>query len=227
MAFSVRGLSGLSTAQAKEKLEASLTYLRRSDLARQIIDELEQHADVCVDVDLECESMFYAHPESSYDTTTSGGTVLWNPRMNLQTMDSANQRPNQPWVPQKNERVKTTVQKRGLSKFVSRKLNLSPTRTKRENRPVRRFGTLSTHMCLMHELGHALQYANYPAEFLQIKADARGMDACRGKMHEQSSLEETNLACVEIPIALELAALGYDETPRWIYEHTGGADKWK
>ncbi len=175
MAFTVRGLNGTSDGEAQKTVEESLACLKRSVLARTILEDLEEHANVCIDVDPRCEPI-YAHPESSYDTVTSGGTAVWNPSTNLQTMNSARLRPEQPWVPQ--------------------------------------------HMCLMNELGHALQYATYPDEFLNIKNDKKLQ-----KHHVLEALEETNLGCVEIPIALELNAMGADETPRWDYQHTGH-DRW-
>jgi len=216
MAFTVRGLGGLSDEAARQKVNESLAYLKRSALAKSILEDLEEHADVCIDVDPQCEP-FYAHPESSYDTITAGGTAVWNPGMNLQTMDSATYRPAQPWVPQHLERSKVTVQKTGLAKKLAAAFKLSDTHTVRRMVPKRRvMGTLSAHMCLMHELGHALQYATYPTEFRGIKADKT---LNKGHVHE--ALEETNLSCVEIPIALELNAVGANETPRWVYAHTG------
>lgn len=216
MAFTIRGLNGISDAEAQKTVEESLAYLKRSVLARTILEDLEEHADVCIDVDSKSEP-FYAHPESSYDTITSGGTAVWNPNTTLQTMDSARMRPEQSWVPQHMERAQVTIQKAGLQKKLAAVFNLSPTRTvTRNERASRVMGTLSAHMCLMHELGHALQYATYPDEFLNIKNDPTLQ-----KFHVHEALEETNLGCVEIPIALELNAIGADETPRWAYGHTG------
>ncbi|NND60932.1 MAG: hypothetical protein HKN49_11765 [Gammaproteobacteria bacterium] len=227
MAFTIRGLNGMTDEIAQQRVRLAFSYLKRSELARFILEELENNADVCIDVDPMCEP-FYAHPTSSYDTVTSGGTAVWNPNRSVQTTDSANWRgwdggdggdgkktnPDAPWVPKHFERAQVTIQKHGLSKKISRLFNLSPTRTVTRRVRAKKFGTLSANMCLMHELGHAYQYAAYPEEYQNIKTWTR-------KDHAQTALETTNLQCVEIPIALELKALGADETPRWVYGHTG------
>lgn len=226
MAFTIRGINGLDDATAQQRVQVSLAYLKRSPLAKSILEDLA-NADVCIDVDPTAEP-FYAHPESSYDTITTGGTAVWNPNMNLKTIDSERWRghdgtsykteerkpnPDAPWVPNHTERAPVTLQKRGVALKLAKAFNLSRTRTVTRNVPATTTGTLSTHMCLMHELGHALQYATYPGQFLNIKDTSTSA-------HAQEALEETNLQCVEIPIALELRALGADETPRWIYGHT-------
>jgi hypothetical protein len=226
MAFTVKGSNGIDDATARQRVQASFAYLKRSPLAKSILEDLENNAEVCIEVDPTAEP-FFAHPESSYATITSGGTAVWNPTMSLPTFDSERwrghdggsydfdkrKRVDAPWVPQHTERATVQIEKRGLSLKIARALKLSPTRSVRRNVPAKKNGTLSTHMCLMHELGHALQYATYPTHFLHIKNTFNSA-------HAQESLEETNLMCVEIPIALELRALGEDETPRWVYGHS-------
>lgn len=240
MAFTIRGINGLSDRAATRYVDKALTYLRQSLLARNILEDLENHADVCIDVDRSGEP-FYAHPESSYDTITSGGTAVWNPTKSVKTTDSANMRgwdggivsdgspntgrylagemkttPDASWIPKHFEQVEVQVQKRGLALRLAKAFHLSQTRTELQpgTKRVKSFGTLSAPMCLMHELGHALQYATFPGEYVGIK----GWDS---KSHAQSALEQTNLQCVEIPVALELKSLGHPETPRWDYGHTG------
>lgn len=209
MPFTIRGVNGTTDAMAQQKVSFAFSYLRRSELARTILDDLAERADVCIDVDT-TKDPFYAHPESSYDTITSGGTVVWNPDVTLPTKDSKNFRPNARWV----TRAKVVVQKQGLSKKFARTLGLRPTKKVRRGTDVHRFGTLSPPMCLMHELGHALQYATYPEEFRAIKGDPSLQ-----KVHVHNALEETNLCCVEIPVAMELNDKGANETPRWVYDH--------
>ena len=216
MAFTVRGLNACSDAQASELVERSFTYLKRSALAKSILDDLEANGDVCIEVDTTKEP-FYAHPESSYDTITTGGTAVWNPNMSVRTKDSKNFRPDAAWVPQNRERARIEVRKSGLALKFARKLGLSETKSAWQMVNAHKFGTLSTHMCLMHELGHALQYATCPDDFRAIKGDPQ-----LSRVHVENALEETNLHCVEIPIALELNALGGTETPRWVYGHTEG-----
>lgn len=238
MAFTIRGMQGMQQLIAQQKVTEALEYLRQSQLARSILADLEEHADVCIDVDTGTDP-YYAHPESRYDTVTTGGTAVWNPDMSVQTTDSSRMRgwdggfyadgsgrgehylagemkkvPESPWIPKTYEREEVEVQKRGLSKRIAKTFHLSPTRTVRRNRPAKKYGRLSAPMCLMHELGHALQYATYPDQYRDIK----GWDS---KSHAQHALETTNLQCVEIPVAIELSNLGFDETPRWDYGHTG------
>ncbi|MBS1246959.1 MAG: hypothetical protein H6R47_1158 [Proteobacteria bacterium] len=226
MPFTIKGANGIDDATARQRVMASFAYLKRSPLARSILEDLEK-ADVCIEVDPTAEP-FFAHPESSYATITTGGTAVWNPNMSLKTIDSERWRghdggsykteerktnPNAAWVPKHTERAPVILQKRGIALRLAKAFNLSRTRTVTRNVPAAKTGTLSAHMCLLHELGHALQYATYRQHFLDIKNTSNSA-------HAQESLEETNLQCVEIPVALELRALGADETPRWIYGHT-------
>ena len=217
MAFTVRGFNGCSDAQAEVYVENSLQYLRRSALAKSILDDLEEHADVCIDVDKTTDP-FFAHPESSYDTITADGTAVWNPTMSVMTTDSKNYRPDEEWVPQHKERARIDVQKKGMALKLAKAFKLSETKKSWQMVNAHKTGSLSQHMCLIHELGHALQYANYPQKFLGIKA----YKTPAGKLHSQTALEETNLYCVETPVALELNQLGATETPRWVYGHTDG-----
>lgn len=217
MAFTIRGVNGYSDVEAARLVEISCTYLKRSALAKSILDDLEANGDVCIDVDGQKES-FYAHPESSYNTVTTGGTAVWNPKLSVKTTDSKNYRPNVDWVPQHKEQARIDVRKRGVALKLAKTFRLSETKKAWQMVNAHKTGTLSVHMCLMHELGHALQYATHREDFLNIKGDSTAI----GKVHAQSALEETNLAGVEIPVALELNQLGATETPRWVYGHTDG-----
>lgn len=217
MAFSIRGESGYSDDQAAALVATSFAYLKRSALAKSILDDLDANAEVCIAVvgDGEC---YYAHPESSYRPVAAGGTAVWNPKISVRTTGSRNYRPDVPWVPQHREQAWIDERKRGLALKLAKTFGYSE--TKRVARMVNadKTGVLSSHMCLMHELGHALQYATHRDDFLRIKGDS----SPRGKIHAQSALEETNLAGVEIPVALELNQFGENENPRWVYGHTDG-----
>jgi hypothetical protein len=217
MAFTIRCDNGYTDAQAEQLVAASFTYLKRSALAKSILDDLEANAEVCIAVVGEGDP-YYAHPESSYRPVAAGGTAVWNPKMSIRTTDSKNFRPDVAWVPQHREQAWIDERKRGLSLKLAKTFGLSETRQVSRMVNAHKLGVLSSHMCLMHELGHALQYATCRDDFLRIKGDS----SATGRVHAQSALEETNLAGVEIPVALELNQFGANETPRWVYGHTDG-----
>ncbi|MCK0148533.1 type III secretion system effector protein [Marivita sp. S6314] len=125
----------MPTIDARSKYDAAIAYLRRSDMARSILDELQtvpEQIVIKIGPDIEPK---YRHPK--VDDGADGGIVEWNPDMSLDVFDSPRERPSASWVRNKRERY-------GLFW--------------RKSRQIREYGTLSPAIALIHELGHAYQF---------------------------------------------------------------------
>jgi len=129
-------------------VNAAFDYLRRSAMARMIIDGLgAQDKVITIQVGNNVEPK-YRHPKIG---ETHGGIVEWNPGMALAVVDKATSksglqktRPNVPWVDQNEERY-------GFLYLFKRRLD--------------RVGQLSPAVALLHELGHAHQFFEDPTAY--------------------------------------------------------------
>ncbi|PRY75101.1 type III secretion system effector protein [Marivita geojedonensis] len=134
MAFAVSG-QGMSAGEARTHFRDAVAYLRGSDMARSILEELSDLPErVMIKIGSDIEPK-YRHPKA--DDGIDGGIVEWNPDMSLDVFDSPRERPNAAWVRNKKERY-------GLFW--------------RKSRQIREYGTLSPAIALIHELGHAYQF---------------------------------------------------------------------
>lgn len=134
MAFAVLG-QDMESSSARAKFAEARLYLRQSDMARSILEELAAIPEIImikIGSDIEPK---YRHPK--VDDGADGGIVEWNPDMSLDVFDSPRERPSASWVRNKTERY-------GLLWRISRQ--------------IREYGTLSPAIALIHELGHAYQF---------------------------------------------------------------------
>jgi hypothetical protein len=126
---------GMSAQEARTTFYAACDYLRQSDMAASVLDELGRLPErivIFVGNDLEPK---YRHP--TVDDGQDGGIVEWNPTLALGVFDSARMRPKAPWV-------RNRVRRSGP-------FGLGRT-------PVNEEGVMSPAVGLIHELGHAYQF---------------------------------------------------------------------
>lgn len=198
MAFRIRGQCTYNHVQAGEAVDQALTYLKQSKLAREIIEDLEASNNIITIMVEPGQVDRYEHPPVQTHSPEAG-TVFWDPGFSLQVVDKAKRRPDATWVPQ-------TKQKRTIWNCCGRRA------------PVDVNGELNPMVCLMHELGHVLQYLSNPTEFRAWYRNADGSKKMDSEiMHGKDVLEQTNTAAVEQPIVLELRDVGCDLGVRWSY----------
>ena len=196
MAFKIKGVSGMSNKDALDAFSKACKFLEKSKLAREIIGDLNTSKKI---ITLEIgpgQVDKYRHPTQPTHSAFVG-TVEWDPGYALDVVDKAKSRPKQPWVP--NHKEKKTM------------WNCCGTRA-----PINHFGTIPPEVCLMHELGHVLQYLSNPDEFRSLFKKPDGMPNVLGKME----VEDINTAAIEQPIILELREAGVNMGIRWDYYHT-------
>jgi hypothetical protein len=124
-----------SLEEAQRYYNEAITYLRQSDMASSIIDELTalpQHITVKVGVGY---SDKYIHPKP--DDNITGGIIEWDPTCPLNVKDKARYRPQVSWV-------QDTTERHGFLWLQQRRLDV--------------VGTISPMVALLHEMGHAYQF---------------------------------------------------------------------
>jgi len=201
MALKIEADAGYALMDATRDVRDALQYLRRSKLASEIIEDIESsNTLITIKVGPGLNDRF-EHPP--LDTGTSfGGVVYWDPGFTLGVTDKANKRPNVPWVKQIKE--KRTI------------WNCCGQRA-----PTNQDGEINPKVCLMHELGHVLQYLSNPAEFRALFRNADGSKRRDGEiMSAKNTIEQVNTAAIEQPIIMELRDSGCNLGIRWDYYHT-------
>lgn len=196
MSFRIRAHGEMSQLDAYKAFDDAIKLLKQSKLAREIISDLEAHSKiitVLIGPGLEDK---YRHPTQPTDSPFVG-TIEWDPTFSLGVIDKAKKRPQQPWVPNKLE--KKTI------------WNCCGARA-----PVDEYGEINPAVCLMHEMGHVLQYLSNPDEFRGLFRFPDGRVNHMGRM----DVEDINTAAVEQPVILELKAAGVNLGVRWGYYHT-------
>lgn len=214
MALRIRGNDGYPLSSATIAVHDAFKYLSKSQLAKEIISDLESIPGILTIVVGPGVNDRYEHPATAADGDTGFvGTVFWDPGFALGVIDKAPRsndtglkprRPNLPWV--KQHKQKRTI------------WNCCGARA-----PVDHFGEINPKVCLMHELGHALQYLSNPTEFRAWFRDAQGNKRTDAEISAgKQVIEQTNTAAVEQPIIMELRAAGYDLGIRWDYYDSTG-----
>jgi hypothetical protein len=95
MAFTVYG-DNMSNLVAKWRFNIAVEYLRHSDLASSIIEDLENATQlITVKVGTGFEDAWIPPGNVSVN---SGGTIEWHPTSTLNTIDRPANRPKAPWV---------------------------------------------------------------------------------------------------------------------------------
>ncbi len=197
MAIRVRHNANLNGLQARQAFDEAMRYLKRSALAADIIADLESINDlltVYVGKDPNPKkSNVYGHPPEG--EVGSAGTIYWDPAVTVGVKDKAMNR--------KGERVRPDVAwvgKAGLWSCCGRIFG-----TERDV-----LGAISAPVCLVHEMGHAMQFLSDKAEYRRIKKSGGA----------RVDLEQINTQAIEQPIILELRAIGAAEGIRWHYLDT-------
>jgi hypothetical protein len=165
----------------------TLDYLKQSDLAAFIIDQLaETPATITVVIGGHVEKNTYMPGEDL------GGTIRWNPFRQVRT---------------KNE-----IAHRRSAGSYDRKLRAEPDHLAyawdAQGDSLNLAGELSPAMLLMHEMGHAYQRLSDHAGFrAAIRSGKQGV----------ARIENVNVNAIENTVALELRAQGCPEGVRWRY----------
>ncbi len=191
MAFRIQAHGTCTLFHARKHLSEAITYLKKSKLAKEILDDIESHKQiVTVKIGPGIED-HYEHPPQTHPVWA--GTVFWDPEFSLGVVDRVvhphgTARPNVPWVPN-----------RGVWKCCGKKMGT----------PVNEDGVMSPKVCLMHELGHAYQYLSNPDEYREFFSEGKTLD-----------MEDINTAAIENTVVLELRQAGCNEGIRWDYYAT-------
>ena len=196
MAFRIQAANGISGKDALDAFSKACKFLEKSNLAKEIISDLRDHNKIITIKVGPGLVDKYRHPTQPTDSAFVG-TVEWDPGYALNVVDKVKSRPKQPWVPNKKESKPFWA--------------CCGTRA-----PINHYGTIPPEVCLMHELGHVLQYLSNPDEFRGLFRKPDGMENVMGKME----VEDINTAAVEQPVILELRAAGVNMGIRWDYYHT-------
>lgn len=175
----------------------SVAYLCNSPFAAEVISSLDEsplHLGILITEQGGCE---YVPP---YDRRCprylDGGIIFWNINKTVETMDFAY---NDPRLGLNEARRENVPWNREIS-FPGRVMEVF-------FGPRTRLGLLTPSMCLMHEMGHALQYFSDSNAFLQLHNN------------NYMELENINVRAIEATVVQELRNLGYGETARWDYAH--------
>lgn len=196
MGILVRG-NNLDGAEARRQFDNAIRYLKNSALAEDIITDLltiQELLTIYVGTDSNPKRInVYAHPPR--ESRMSAGTIYWDPSVEVGVRDKVKNykggrlRPDVPWV-----------QKHGTWTCCGKRFG-----TERDQE-----GVISAPMCLMHEMGHAVQFLS----------DKEGYRAIKEGSGVRPDLEQLNTEAIEQPIILELRAKGMAEGIRWDYLHT-------
>ncbi len=193
----------------KKEYGECLVYLSQSNMAKSIIDDLDD-ADECIGVTIvkNAGGSKYDPPyHSGCPNAYTGGLITWDVGQDVRTIDYApndsfvgedksEARPNAPWTKES-----------GWKERLVEKLFGARTRT----------GRLTLAVCLIHEMGHAVQYLSDPTGFQHLEGS------------DLMELEKLNIQAVEVTVVQELRALGYNEGIRWSYGGQGrynGTNHW-
>ncbi|GLQ91722.1 hypothetical protein [Dyella acidisoli] len=187
--------------------QQALAYLRRSQFASQIIQDLEnapQHIGILVQANGGSE---YIPPyRNRCPHYLDGGLIVWNYTSTMNTTDFASNDPRLgPNEPHRQDAPWLREQSWGawLMEGVFG--------------PRTRVGQLSEAMGLLHEMGHAMQYLTDAAGFQNLDAN------------NLMELENLNVSAIEATVAQELRSAGANEGIRWDYQHQGhypGGNAW-
>ncbi len=213
----VKGID-VSDVEARRLFDGAETYLRQSDMAGFVLDNLaglRERIQICVGKRGSYTNLrkfklpaispgyinscgmsgwaimnVYLFPKEG-DPARHGGTIMWHPEMSLPVIDKAEHRPELPWVDQ----------------------NLGPRRFFKLFKGKRRdkLAAISPGVALIHEMGHAMQYFTCKQQLV------RGQDASTYRSLASSEKESDNVAAIENTVVMELNAAGHDEGIRWEY----------
>jgi hypothetical protein len=196
-----------SINQFQNLYNTAISYLNHSPFAQEVISSLDNSP-------LHIGIMVIDHGGSEYIPPYSrkcphyldGGMICWNHTQSVNTTDFASNDPR--LGPGESHRIDAPWNReQRWGAWILESVFGPRTRT----------GFLTPAVCLLHEMGHALQYISDPAQF-QLLA--------QGNIGE---LENLNVRAIEATVVQELRGAGLTETARWDYMHQGhspGGNAW-
>jgi hypothetical protein len=195
------------SAAIKQRFALTLEYLKQSDLAKMMIEELEASGRRIEVYISRAGDDRYSPPS----TDQGGGTVHWNYTKTLKTAKEVANRPHK--VP---------------SHGAAAPLNAPPTHLTRpgiiwgRREAASMEGYMSPALALMHELGHAYQWLTMRDVERVPHAEADSRWGGAPDAAARVVMENLNVNAVENTVAMELRAKGFAEGIRWHYgDHVG------
>jgi hypothetical protein len=176
---------------------SAIAYLRQSALAASIIDGLHaSNLRTGVRIVNAGGSEYIPPYDARCQAVHTGGEIVWNASQQVPTYDMGPRNPHRD--PNEGTRVRAPwTREQGWGAWVVEWV-LGPRS---------RMGSMSPAVALLHEMGHATQYASDPAGFRNLAAD------------NLIELENINVQAIEATVIHELRAQGHPENARWDYQH--------